>query len=78
MSAARTIHQDTANPAAVSETALPERMTASTSWSRSLLVERARRGTWALDSKNESLSHPGSWQYQRYLDHSTSTGPRQE
>jgi hypothetical protein len=35
VTAARTIHQDTAKPAAVSDTALPERMTASTSWSRS-------------------------------------------
>ena len=74
-SAARTIHQDTANAAAVSETARPERMTASTSWSRSRPVERARRGTWAVDSKNESRSHAGSSQYQRYLDQSTSTAP---
>jgi uncharacterized protein YodC (DUF2158 family) len=28
-----------------------------------------------VDSKNESLSHAGSSQYQRYLDQSTSTGP---
>ena len=75
VTAARTIHQDTAKSAAVSDTALPERMTASTSWSRSLLVDRERRGTWDVDSKNDSRSHAGSSQYQRYLDQSTSTGP---
>ena len=49
--------------AAVSDTARPERMTASTSWSRSLAVERARRGTCGVDSKNESRSHADSSQY---------------
>jgi hypothetical protein len=42
---------------------------------RSRLVERARRGTCGVDSKNDSRSHAGSSQYQRYLDQSTSTGP---
>ncbi|BAS13775.1 hypothetical protein AHiyo8_20780 [Arthrobacter sp. Hiyo8] len=32
-------------------------------------------GTWAVDSKNESLPHAGSSQYQRYLDQRTSTAP---
>src|SRR6478672_6984965 len=75
VTAARTIHQDTAKPAAVSETGRPERITASTSWSLSRLVDRERRGTWGVDSKNDSRSHAGSSQYQRYLDQSTSTGP---
>jgi hypothetical protein len=68
----RTIHHDTANPPAVPDTALPERMTASTSWSRRRLVDRARRGTWGVDSKNDSRPQAGSSQYHRYLDHSTS------
>lgn len=46
VNAARTNHQDTANAAAVSDTARPELMTASTTWSRSRPVDRARRGTW--------------------------------
>jgi len=75
VSAARTIHQDTANAAAVSDTARPELMTASTTWSRSRPVDRARRGTWAVDSKNESRGQPRSSQYQRYLDQSTYTTP---
>ena len=75
MTAARTIHQDTAKQKAVSDTARPELITASTSWSRSRLVERARRGTCGVDSKIDSRSHAGSSQYQRYLDYSTSTGP---
>ncbi|YCQ23165.1 hypothetical protein M1E07_00875 (plasmid) [Arthrobacter sp. Z4-13] len=75
VTAARTIHQDTANLAAVSDTARPERITASTSWSRSLAVERARHGTCGVDSKNDNRSHATSSQYQRYLDQSTSTGP---
>ncbi|MDQ0000116.1 hypothetical protein J2W15_003629 [Pseudarthrobacter sulfonivorans] len=44
-SAARTIHHETPNAAAVSDTARPERITASTTWARSRPVDRARRGT---------------------------------
>jgi hypothetical protein len=73
--AARTIHHDTAKPAAVSDMARPELITASTSWFRSRPVDRARRGTCAVDSKNESRARSVSPQYQRYLVQSTSTGP---
>jgi hypothetical protein len=38
-------------------------------------VERARRGTWAVDSQNESRGQTGSSQCQRYLDQRTSTAP---
>jgi hypothetical protein len=51
------IHHDTTKPAAVSDPARPERMTASTRWSRSRAVKRARRGTWGVASKNDSRSH---------------------
>lgn len=57
------------------DTAWPERMTACTSWSRSRLVERARRGTWGVDSKKESRSQARSSQYHPYLDQNTSTAP---
>jgi len=63
------IHRDTAKPTVVSHTGRPERMTASTRWFRNLVVERARRGTRGVDSKNESRSQAISSQYQRYLDH---------
>src|SRR5687768_11598048 len=53
----------------------PERIAASTKWSLSRPVERARRGTWAVDSKKESRAQAGSSQCQRYLDQRTSTAP---
>lgn len=49
-------HQDTAKPEAVSDTARPERMTASTGCSRSLPVDRPRRGI-CVDSKNATAGH---------------------
>lgn len=51
ITAARTIHQDTPKPAVVSYTARPEWTTASTSWSRSRLVELARHETWGCGFK---------------------------
>ncbi len=50
VTAARTVHHETPNAAAVSDTARPERITAATTWSRSRPVDRARRGTWTVDS----------------------------
>lgn len=50
-------------------------MTASTRCSRNRVVGRARHGTWVVDLKNERRAQLGSSQYQRYLDHTTSTGP---
>lgn len=38
-------------------------------------VERARRGTWVVGSKNESRGQARSWQYQRYMDYRRSTAP---
>lgn len=74
-SAARTAHHETPNATAVSDTARPGWITASTTWSRSRPVERACRGTRLVASKNESRGQAGSWQYHRYLDQRTSTAP---
>jgi hypothetical protein len=74
-SATRTIQQKTAKPTVVSDAALPDRMTASTRWSRGRLVERSRRGNCGVDSKNDNLPQAASSPCQRYLDQSTSTGP---
>lgn len=74
---ARTIHQDTANPAAVSAAGRPERMTASTTWFRSPIVGRARRGAWGVDSNKDSRVS-GLFALPADLDHSTSRVQRRE
>ena len=51
VNAALTVHQQTANAAAVSETSRPL-LTASTTWTRSRAVGRPRRGTGVLAESN--------------------------
>jgi hypothetical protein len=69
------VHHDTRNIAAVSDTARPERITASTTWSRSRPVDRARRGTWVVELENEGRGHVRSSQCKRYFNQRTSTAP---
>lgn len=73
--AARTIHQETANPAAASDTARPGRITASPSRSLSRHPRRVRGGTWQADSTRDNRPHSPTWQYQRYFLHTTSIRP---
>jgi hypothetical protein len=73
--AARNIRHDTAKPAAVTDMARPELITASTSWFRSRPVDGHGAGPARWTRRTRAWCSPFSPQYQRYLDQSTSTGP---
>ena len=73
--AAWTSHHETPWARATSEAALPDVITAETTCSRNLVVERAYRGTCSVDSQNVPLVQAGSRQNQRRLDHTAPIAP---
>jgi hypothetical protein len=68
-------HHETPYAAAASVAARPDSMTAETSVFCRRRVERARRGTSVVASKNVLRGHSGSSQKNRRLNQITSTGP---
>ena len=73
--AAWTSHHDTPCARAVSAALRPEATTAPTRASFSRAVDRARRGTWIVDSQNVRRGQGTCTQRQRRLDHTTRTRP---